>query len=151
MVAPVMIGQNHPLIGVNGVFNGIFVHGNVLDDVMFYGRGAGKLPTASAVVSDIVDAVKHLHTNIMTIWAEKKSHLGKFEDFENKFFVRMEDKGLDDDQLLKIKNVFGNVLYVKAPNVENELAFITEAMKEGDFAKCIAQFEGVYSVIRVDF
>lgn len=151
MVAPVMIGQNHPLIGVNGVFNGIFVHGNVLDNVMFYGRGAGKLPTASAVVSDIVDAVKHLHTNIMTIWAEKKSHLGKFEDFENKFFVRMEDKGLDDDQLLKIKNVFGNVLYVKAPNVENELAFITEAMKEGDFAKCIAQFEGVYSVIRVDF
>ena len=68
IVAPFMIGQQHPLIGVNGVFNGIFVHGNVLDDVMFYGRGAGKLPTASAVVSDVVDAVKHMHTNIMTIW-----------------------------------------------------------------------------------
>lgn len=151
MVAPVMIGQNHPLIGVNGVFNGIFVHGNVLDDVMFYGRGAGKLPTASAVVSDVVDAVKHLHTNIMTIWAEKKSHLGKFEDFENKFFVRMADKELDDEQLLEIKNAFGDVLYVKAPDVKGELAFITKPMKEGDFAKNIARFEDVYNVIRVDF
>ena len=151
MVAPVMIGQNHPLIGVNGVFNGIFVHGNVLDDVMFYGRGAGKLPTASAVVSDVVDAVKHLNTNIMTIWAEKKSHLGKFEDFENKFFVRMKDKGLEDDQMVEIKNAFGNVLYVKAPGVENELAFVTEPMKESNFAENIAKFEDVYNVIRVDF
>lgn len=151
MVAPVMIGQDHPLIGVNGVFNGIFVHGNVLDDVMFYGRGAGKLPTASAVVSDVVDAVKHLNTNIMTIWAEKKSQLGKFEDFENKFFVRMKDKGHESDRMVEIENVFGNVLYVKAPGVENELAFVTEPMKESKFAENIAQFEDVYNVIRVDF
>lgn len=151
MVAPVMIGPNHPLISINGVFNGIFVHGNVLDDVMFYGRGAGKLPTASAVVSDVVDAVKHINTNIMTIWAEKKSHLGRFGDFENKFFVRLKDKGFEDNQLLEIKNAFGNVLYVKAPDVEDELAFITEPMKESDFSKCIAGFEDVYSVIRVDF
>lgn len=151
MVAPVMIGQSHPLIGVNGVFNGIFVHGNVLDDVMFYGRGAGKLPTASAVVSDVVDAVKHMGTNIMTIWEERKTGLGDFEDFENKFFVRMKDKGLDDDQMLDIKNSFGDVLYVKAPEVKDELAFITKPMREGDFAEHIAKFEDVYSVIRVDF
>lgn len=151
MVAPFMIGQQHPLIGVNGVFNGIFVHGNVLDDVMFYGRGAGKLPTASAVVSDVVDAVKHMHTNIMTIWEERKSDLGKFEDCENKFFVRMKDKGLDDDQMLGIKNAFGDVLYVKAPGVNDELAFVTNKMREGDFAEHIAKFDDVYSVIRVDF
>lgn len=151
MVAPVMIGQNHPLIGVNGVFNGIFVHGNVLDDVMFYGRGAGKLPTASAVVSDVVDAVKHMHTNIMTIWEERKTALGAFEDFQNKFFVRMKDKGLDDDQMLNIKNAFGDVLYVNAPDVKDELAFITKPMREGDFAEHIAGFEDVHSVIRVDF
>ncbi len=151
MVAPFMIGQQHPLIGVNGVFNGIFVHGNVLDDVMFYGRGAGKLPTASAVVSDVVDAVKHMHTNIMTIWEERKSNLGKFEDCENKFFVRMKDKGLDDDQMLGIKNAFGDVLYVKAPGVKDELAFVTNKMREKDFADHIAKFEDVYSVIRVDF
>lgn len=151
IVAPFMIGQQHPLIGVNGVFNGIFVHGNVLDDVMFYGRGAGKLPTASAVVSDIVDAVKHMHTNIMTIWEERKSNLGKFEDCENKFFVRMKDKGLDDDQMFGIKNAFGDVLYVKAPGVTDELAFVTNRMREKDFADHIAKFEDVYSVIRVDF
>lgn len=151
MVAPVMIGQDHPLIGIHGVFNGIFVHGNVLDDVMFYGRGAGKLPTASAVVSDVVDAVKHINTNIMTIWEEKKSKLGQFEDFKNKFFVRMRDKGLDDDQMFDIKNAFGNVLYVKAPDVKDELAFITEPIREGDFAENIAKFDDVYSFIRVDF
>lgn len=151
MVAPFMIGKNHPLIGVNGVFNGIFVHGNVLDDVMFYGRGAGKLPTASAVVSDIVDAVKHKGKNIMTIWEERKTNLGQFEEFENRFFVRMKDKGLDDNQMLDIKNEFGDVLYVKADDVKEELAFITNPMKESVFAEHVAKFDDVYSVIRVDF
>jgi homoserine dehydrogenase len=151
MVAPYMIGQNHPLIGVNGVFNGIFVHGNVLDDVMFYGRGAGKLPTASAVVSDIVDAVKHLNVNIMTIWERRKSSLGRFEECTNKFFVRMKDKGLDDDQMVTIKEAFGDVLYVKAPGVKDELAFITNPIKEEEFAEHLKKFDDVYSVIRVDF
>ena len=59
-----MLSAEHPLCGVNGVFNGIFVHGNVLGDAMFYGSGAGKLPTASAVVADIVDMTKHKNTNI---------------------------------------------------------------------------------------
>ncbi|MBQ4057815.1 MAG: homoserine dehydrogenase [Lachnospiraceae bacterium] len=151
MVAPVMIGQSHPLINVNDVFNGVFVHGNVLDDVMFYGRGAGKLPTASAVVSDVVDAAKHLNDNIMVIWDEKKTKLGEFAKCKNKFFVRMKDQGLDDNQMLAIKNAFGNVLYVQAPDVSDELAFITDPIAEGDFAEHIKEFEDVYSVIRVDF
>lgn len=54
-----MIDSTHPLYNVNDVLNGIYVHGNVLGDVMFFGAGAGKLPTASAVVSDVVDCVKH--------------------------------------------------------------------------------------------
>lgn len=60
MVAPMIVSEKHPLYHVDGVFNAIFVHGNMLDDAMFYGRGAGKLPTASAVVSDVVDEVKHM-------------------------------------------------------------------------------------------
>lgn len=150
MVSPVLIGANHPLIGVNGVFNGIFVHGNVVDDVMFYGRGAGKLPTASAVVTDVVAAVKNLGTHVETIWAEQKTELGAFEECKSKFFVRMKDKGLDDDQMFDIKNAFGNVLYVKAPGITDELAFITEEICEGDFAKHIAEFSDVYNVIRVN-
>lgn len=151
MVAPVMIGKKHPLIHVDDVFNGIFVHGNVLDDVMFYGRGAGKLPTASAVVADIVNAVKNLGFNVPIIWDEKKYELGSFDDFENKFFVRMKDRGLDDDQMMDILNAFGDVLYVKAPGVKDELAFITKPIKESVFAEAIAKFTDVHSVIRVDF
>ena len=70
---------------------------------------------------------------------------------QNKFFVRMKDKGLDDDQMMDIKNAFGNVLYVKAPGITDELAFVTEPICEGDFAEHIKNFEDVYSVIRVDF
>jgi homoserine dehydrogenase len=103
------------------------------------------------VVSDVVDAVKHMGTNIMTIWEERKTNLGKFEECENKFFVRMKDKGLDDDQMFQIKEAFGDVLYVKAPDVKDELAFITTPIKEGDFAAKLSGFEDVYSVIRVDF
>ena len=146
LVAPVMIGANHPLIGVNGVFNGIFVHGNVLDDVMFYGRGAGKLPTASAVVSDVVDAVKNKDSNIKTIWEQKKYTVGKFEELPNRFFVRVKDNGNQD----AIEKTFGSVQYVKAPEVQGEIAFITDTIKEGDFAERIAALPDVYSVIRVD-
>lgn len=151
MVAPFLIGKNHPLFNVNGVFNSIFVHGNVLDDAMFYGRGAGKLPTASAVVSDIVDAVKNLGMNVPVLWEEKKFELGSFEDCKNKFFVRMKDKGLDDDQMMDIVNAFGDVLYVKAPGITDELAFVTKEIKESVFAEGIKKFTDVHSVIRVDF
>lgn len=151
IVAPFMIGKDHPLAGVNGVFNGICVHGNMVDDVMFYGQGAGKLPTASAVVSDVVDAVKHKGENVMAMWDEKKAELGAFDNFVHKFFVRMKDEGLDDRQMLDIINAFGDVLYVKAPGIKDEVAFITKPMLEIDFAEHIAKFENVYSVIRVDF
>ncbi len=151
MVAPIIIDKKHPLINVNDVFNGIFVHGNVLDDVMFYGRGAGKLPTASAVVSDVVDAVKHKNVSIMTIWSEDKLELGKFQDAKHKFFVRVKDEDIDDIDLLQIKELFGNVLFVKAEGVEGESAFITEEIAEGEFAESIKQVSNVKNIIRVDF
>ena len=75
IVAPCMLYPEHPLYNVNDVFNAIFVHGNVLGDAMFYGSGAGKLPTASAVVADVVDEAKHLNRNIMTMWKEEKLQL----------------------------------------------------------------------------
>lgn len=71
MVAPFLLPATHPLYNVNDVFNAIFVHGNVLGDAMFYGSGAGKLPTASAVVADIVDMAKHLDTNIAVEWSSE--------------------------------------------------------------------------------
>lgn len=73
IVAPYMLHKEHPLYNVNDVFNAIFVHGNVLGDAMFYGSEPGKLPTASAVVSDVVDEAKHLNRNIMTPCGRVKS------------------------------------------------------------------------------
>ena len=150
MVAPVIISDKHPLNGVHDVFNGIFIHGNVIDDVMFYGRGAGKLPTASAVVSDVVDAVKHKGTSVKIGWSMEKLELGKIEDAKHKYFIRVKDEDIDDIDMLQIKELFGNVLYVKADGVENESAFITEAIAEGEFAENINKVANVKSIIRVE-
>ena len=73
MVCPMMIGRDHPLIGVNDVFNGIFVNGNVIGDVMFYGAGAGKLPTASAVVADVIEMRQSIKREILCRSGVKKS------------------------------------------------------------------------------
>ncbi len=69
-VCPMVISKEHQMSDVSDVFNAVMVHGDFVDDVMFYGRGAGKLPTASAVVADVVDAVKHLERRVMIKWEE---------------------------------------------------------------------------------
>ena len=113
-VAPVMIDDEHPLFSVNGVFNGILVKGNVLGDVMFYGSGAGKLPTASAVVSDIVEAVKNLNTNIMAIWSSKKLELTDIKNSSKQFFVRV----AGESRLAEIETAFGKVEIVNSSTPE---------------------------------
>ena len=148
MVAPMMINSNHPLYSVNDVFNGIFVRGNLLGDVMFYGKGAGKLPTASAVVADVVDAAKHLGTNIMTIWSSKKLELANIEEASQRFFVRM--SGTKADNGARVKEIFGDVTVVDA-GYDDEYAFITTVMKEKEFADKIAGFDNLISRIRVAF
>ncbi len=151
MVAPFMIKENNPLYSVRGVFNGILVHGNMVEDVMFYGQGAGKLATASAVVADVVDAARNLGKNIPVEWKQTKSELGRFEDCKSKFFVRMKDKGLDSDQMDTVNEAFGDVLYVRAEEIKDELAFVTGEMTEEEFAEQLKKFDDVYSVIRVNF
>lgn len=132
MVAPFMLGSDHPLCGVNGVFNGIFVHGNVLGDAMFYGSGAGKLPTASAVVADIVDMTKHKNTNIYIDWNPEKLTLVDYKDSVNSFFVRTSS----DKET--IENVFGKVTYVDA-KIEGEIGFTTGEMTESQFEEKASQ------------
>ena len=126
LVAPFMLDASHPLCGVNDVFNGVFVHGNVLGDAMFYGSGAGKLPTASAVVADVVDMVKHQHTNIFIDWKPEKVELLDYKESENRFFVRT------DSPKAEVEAVFGKVAYVEGV-ADGEYAFTTDLMKEGDF------------------
>lgn len=131
IVAPCLLYPDHPLYNVNGVFNSIFVHGNVLGDAMFYGSGAGKLPTASAVVADVVDAAKHLNRNIMTMWKQEKLKIEDKAGSRRKFFVRM--KGSEEELLPQILDSFGEVEVVKVPGLDGEFGFVTPVMMEGDY------------------
>ncbi len=151
MVAPMIVSEKHPLYHVNDVFNAIFVHGNMLDDAMFYGRGAGKLPTASAVVSDVVDEVKHMGKNIMQIWEPGKLELGNFDDWKHKFLIRIRAEDIDDVDMEDVKEAFGDVLYVNVPGVKNEAAFVTNPISEGTFKEGIQKFDGVISTLRMTF
>ncbi len=145
MVAPKMINDKHPLFSVNDVFNGILVKGNLLGDVMFYGSGAGKLPTASAVVSDVVDATKHMGTNIMTLWSSKHLIPADMNTYESKFFVRIP---LEEEALAK--EIFRISKVVSIPDAAGEFAFITEKMTEEAFTEAAGKVL-IINRIRVEF
>ncbi len=87
MVAPFAISRTHLLAGVEDVFNGIVVKGNAVDEVAFVGRGAGKLPTASAVVADIIDCVKHRGGENMMKWADCAENIVR--NWEEERFCRL--------------------------------------------------------------
>ena len=148
IVAPALLGNEHPLYSVNGVFNAVFVNGNMLGDAMFYGSGAGKLPTASAVVADVVDEAKHLHRNIMTMWKNEKLELLPIEDTEKRFFVRI--SGDEKMRREETEAAFGAVTFVRAEGLETEFGIITEVMTEGAYRQIAAKFEGILHMIRVE-
>jgi len=147
MVAPVMISKEHPLYAVEDVFNGIYVKGNMLGDVMFYGKGAGSLPTASAVVSDVVEAVKNKDNHLYVEWSSEKQDIVPFSECENRFFVRAKKT---DDIENKAKEAFGNVTPVCA-GIDGEYAFITDVMTEDAYQKAVGASCDVINMIRVDF
>ncbi|MBQ3559376.1 MAG: homoserine dehydrogenase [Agathobacter sp.] len=134
MVAPFMLAKSHPLCNVNDVFNSVFVRGNMLGDAMFYGSGAGKLPTASAVVADIVDMVKHNNINVFIDWSPEKMELVDYKENVNSFFVRT------TSEKAEIEAAFGAVEYVEGV-VEGEIGFVTNAMTEADFAEKVEKVQ----------
>ena len=147
MVAPEIVGVDDPLYSVNGVFNAIFVHGNVLGDAMFYGSGAGKLPTASAVAADIVDEARHLNKNIMSFWSPEKLELADISNSAKKFFVRV--KGNPETDLEKVRTIFGMVQPIVLPEQEGEFGFITDVMSEAAYKEKAEQYGEVINRIRV--
>ncbi|MCM1083997.1 MAG: homoserine dehydrogenase [Clostridium sp.] len=140
MVAPFMIDEEHPLKNVNGVFNGIYIDGNMLGGTMFYGKGAGKLPTASAVVSDVIDAAKHQGTNIMTIWEEEKLSLGDIHSYKCNYFVRVDIEGTDEEATEKIEKAFPKARILQAENI-HEFAFMTGVITQAEFEDKIKDFD----------
>lgn len=143
MVAPFMISMDNPLSMVNDVFNAVCVHGNMLGDSMYYGRGAGKLPTASAVVSDVVDCARHIGKVIMCFWDQQDVALTDIKQSSRRFFVRT----AQDKESLALQE-FESVSVITA-DVAGEFAFVTEKMTEKEFDEK-AQKVGIISRIRID-
>ncbi|MCR4806402.1 MAG: homoserine dehydrogenase [Lachnospiraceae bacterium] len=147
MVCPVMLDRTHPLYGVNDVINAVFVKGNVLGPVMFYGSGAGKLPTASAVVSDVIEAVK-TKKNMYIGWDSEELSLANIGSVKRSFFVRV--SGSEADKLAGVEAVFGQVSCVKAPGVTGEFGFVTREMTEDEFNEKYKKLDGAITRIRIN-
>lgn len=141
MVSPALIHREHPLYMVNDVFNAVFVEGNMLGTSMFYGSGAGKLPTASAVAGDIVDAARHLGKIITLFWEPEKLELAPMEQMARRFFVRMKEGAVPEA-------FFGDGERIDA-QVPGEFGFITPVMSEAEYAAKAADAE-IISMIRVE-
>lgn len=146
MVAPKLITSSHPLFSVDGVFNAILVKGNMVGDVMFYGQGAGKLATASAVVSDVIDEAKHTNINMKTLWDSEKLALMPEEEVSFRYFVRIHGK--KQEAAIQAERTFGKVTPVEA-GFDDEYGFVTEEMTEGAFEKAAGEVD-VINRIRFD-
>lgn len=142
MVAPFLISEESPLHmlrAVSGVFNAIMVKGNMLGDSMFYGRGAGKLPTASAVVADVVDCARHIGETLMCFWDAEEAALMSIDDVERKFFFRAKAGNSE-----RLKKLFGEGLQeINLSDVTEEIGYVTCVMKEKEFAALYEQLADI--------
>ncbi len=148
MVAPFVVPSSHPLYAVSGVYNAIFFKGPQIGDVMFYGSGAGKLPTACAVVADIVDAVKHIDKHVYTFWSAEKLPLTGIENATRSFFVRVEGKKADEEG--QIKKLFGDVRFVEIDEDPDGFGFISAPVTEKEFDERIKSVPGFAGRIRIE-
>lgn len=140
-VCPAILPKEHPLAGIDDVFNGIMVRGDALGDVMFYGRGAGSLPTASAVVSDIIDCVKHQGQHIRLGWREAQpGYLLDAEAQPAKFYLRLQG----DPTPLKQQH---DCLRLDGAAYTDEFAIVTPSMPAADLDTFIQQNLNGYSVL----
>ena len=144
MVAPFMVTQDNPLYAVQNVFNAILVHGNMVGDTRYYGKGAGKLATASAVVADVIDCAKHLGKHIPIIWDEQKLEVSPMDEFTRRFFVRVKETDHN-----KIRENFGDVEFIEHV-ADGETGFITAEMTEKAYNECAAKAGNVINRIRFE-
>ncbi len=143
-VAPHLVDQTDPLAGVEDVFNAITVKGDAIGDVMFYGRGAGKLPTASAVVADVIDAAKHIHTKKYLDWEQGGDDVCTSPDaLRSAWYVRA------NSTAEAARAALGDVsLLARRGGTDGEIAFLTGEMTRGALEEKLAGME-LLSVMRV--
>lgn len=157
-VQPMLVPEGHPLASVNDSFNAVFVHGDAVDDAMFYGRGAGELPTASAIVGDVFDIVRNILfqcTGRISCTCYKELPIKKQEETESRFFLRLH---VDDKPgvLAGIASVLGNYKVSIAQMIQKhrkedfaEIVVVTSEVREGNFHDAILIIEGMEAVHKI--
>ncbi|GAK43261.1 homoserine dehydrogenase [Paenibacillus urinalis] len=156
-VEPTMVSQQHPLASVNGVFNAVFVHGEAVGETMFYGAGAGELPTATSVVADLVSVIRNLKlgvSGLKSISPYKEKHLIQDEHISYKNFILLH---VDDKAgvLAQITQIFAEydvslASVVQQPNEQNpdaEIIIVTHNASKASMDKVLKHFDTL-SVIR---
>lgn len=142
-VAPYLVENDNPLFSVNGAFNAIFVKGNMLGDSMYYGSGAGSLPTASAVCADIIALAKKIdEPEYEFYWDDEKLEILDPDETESKFFVRTRSSREETENIFPDAE-FLDELY------GDEVSFITKKNKEKEILRRLEKLSGVIQKIRI--
>ena len=145
-VAPALVGRNSQLASVDDVFNAILVRGDALGEVVFYGRGAGKFPTASAVVADVIDAARHISRSLHHEWAEGiECYVSDSESQVYPMYVRVKAKAgaKPVDLLDAMRGKFGHIhMLERAGAPADELAFTTAPAVIKDLKDFIGSLDG---------
>ncbi|MDO5410826.1 MAG: homoserine dehydrogenase [Lachnospiraceae bacterium] len=144
IVAPFLIRADHPLYSVQDVFNAVMVTGNVVDQLMFFGRGAGKLPTAAAVVADVIEAVKLKDVSEALPWSKEVLTPDDYRSYESRFMVRLPES-MDEklyQELFRPQKVLKGI-------VAGELAVITESMTEAQYLEAAKKAGNVIGSTRL--
>lgn len=152
MVSPAVVERHSQLAGVDDVFNAILVRGDAIGDVVFYGRGAGKMPTASAVVADVIDCAKHLRQKKLFGWADsEEGYVADSQDMQTSLYVRAQ-AAQPEEALRAAQDAFGDVTVLHCENAPaDEIAFLTAQDTERTLQEKLAAVVALrpQSVIRV--
>lgn len=157
-VYPMLLNREHPLASVRDSFNAVFVHGDAVDDAMFYGRGAGEFPTASAVMGDMIDVARDLQyqcTGRISCTCYREIPVKAFGEVKNKFFLRMQVEN-QPGVLARIAQVFGDhkvsiarVVQKHARDNQAELVIVTESVKEYHLKDAVRELEDMDHIIEI--
>ena len=152
MVSPAFIQNHSQLATVDDVFNAILVRGDAIGDVVFYGKGAGKMPTASAVVADVIDCAKHMERKKFFGWQDSEpGYVADYLDNVTSFYIRCTTQNAAA-AIARINSLFGDVQMLTRANApEGEFAFATDPLSERELDKKLALIEEaeIASVIRI--
>ena len=157
-VYPMLLNKEHPLASVRDSFNAVFVHGDAVDDAMFYGRGAGELPTASAVMGDIIDVARNIEYGCngrISCTCYRETPIKKFDEVENKFFLRMQVKN-QPGVLASIATVFGShgvsiarVVQKHIKGDQAELVIVTDKVREDYLKNALEQLGDIENIFEI--